>query len=234
MPAKKAAKARKSPAKRKSAKKKSAGKIKAVGSMAQVMHGTAKHTIGGLTKANITVQTVKRKVNGKVKTVKLYKSAKKIARGKKNMWPKAVAKAHAKLVKAGTISKKQFVAPSKKASATKLQKLMYVTTHAIYSEMCKKPGKKAHPCHVKALSKAMAAAAAGKSPVKRKAAKKSPKKRKSPKKSPKKRKSPKKSPKKRKSPKKSPKKRKSPKKSPGKRKSPKKRKSPGKRKAAKK
>jgi hypothetical protein len=196
----------KSPKKAKAAKKKvsKSPKMKAVGSMAQVIHGNAKHTAGGLTKADIVVKKVVRKVNGKKKTVKLYQSKKKIKSGACRLWPQAIGKAIKALRKSKEIGAHEFVAPSKKAGASAKQKALYNKAHEIYSGMCKKPAKKGckkQKCHPK-----------GKSPHKRHKKRKSPKKGKKAKASPKKAKKAKASPKKAKKAKASPKKAKSPKK----------------------
>lgn len=60
----------------------------AVGSMAQVMHGTARRTAGGLTKESGKIRAIpfKREYKGKMKTYYRYVSAAKSKRAKKNPW----------------------------------------------------------------------------------------------------------------------------------------------------
>merc|ERR1712167_371828 len=61
-------------------------KVRANGSRVKVMNGSAKHTVGGLTKAQL-----KKNKSGK------YVSKKASARGKQNKWAKACAKARKQL-----------------------------------------------------------------------------------------------------------------------------------------
>jgi hypothetical protein len=61
--------------------------MKAVGSRAEVMHGTAAHTAGGLTKKKLKVS----KASGEIVSVKAAK------KGKKNPWAVATEKARAQM-----------------------------------------------------------------------------------------------------------------------------------------
>jgi len=85
-----------------------------VGSRAQVMHGTADRTSGGLTKKDLKVK------GGRI----ISKAASKASKG--NPWVKAVAKARKQMAKGSAADKKaakeMLVGPRLAAAARKLMK----------------------------------------------------------------------------------------------------------------
>ena len=91
--------------------------MKAVGSRAEVIHGTASHTAGGLTKKKLKVS----KVSGEIVSVKAAK------KGKKNPWAVATEKARAQLgIQAGEMVLMNVGAKGK---------ALYATTKQIHGSM---------------------------------------------------------------------------------------------------
>lgn len=95
-------------------------KMKTIGTRAEVLHGEAHHTPGGLT----------------IKQLKLSKSSgeivskKKASQGRKNDWAKATAKAREQLIKDGVIEKNEMVLFNQGTKGKKL----YELTKQIYDE----------------------------------------------------------------------------------------------------